>query len=156
MNNTQKETDWTAYWRQVERQKPEMIKAMTDLARRLGIDADDVWTDDNDDFSVSFLVERPKPWVEDTEDYENRLDVRFSIWDSGDADDGIYGKHGNFILDIVEEGGAIVGGFSPENYTERVWVDYTDNAEWDHRRRFVTMGFGGVAALIEKWLEEKI
>lgn len=32
----------------------------------------------------------------------------------------------NFGLDIVEWGGRILGGFTPHNYTDRVWVDARD------------------------------
>jgi hypothetical protein len=142
-------TDWTAYERQVARQKPEMLKAMAELAARFGVVT---WDDDCDDFNVSFLVERPKPWA--GEDYKNRLDVKFSIWDSGDADDGIYGQHGNFVLDIVEEGGRIVGGITPYNYSDDVWVDYSDDAEWDQRRQDIIRSLYDVAALVERWLSE--
>jgi hypothetical protein len=142
---TLKETDWTAYRRQVERQKPAILAAMKSFAQALGIPASEVWDDDCDDFNVAFLVSR---------DDGERLDAKFSIWDSGDADDGVYGEHGNFIFDLVEEGGRIVGQCVPENYSDNVWVDYSDDDEWDFRREAIVRGFDAAKRIVNEWRAE--
>lgn len=136
-------TNWTNYKHQIERCKPRMIKVMQELALKVGLEASDVYDDDMDDFRVGFSIKGK----------EQLLDVSFQIWDSGDADDGIYGKHGNFVFDIVEEGGRIIASCIPENYSNQVWVDYQDDKEWDKRLDAMIMGMDSAIKYIEDWKE---
>lgn len=53
------------------------------------------------------------------------FDVSITIVESevrdGEDENGV-----NFMLDITDNGGGIIGGLCPYNYTERVWVDARD------------------------------
>ncbi|MFA6270926.1 MAG: hypothetical protein WC657_07010, partial [Candidatus Paceibacterota bacterium] len=122
---------------------PRMKALMDRLAERFGETA---WEDDCDNVAgFGFEVSR---YAGD----ENPLGVTFEIWDSGDADDGVYGVHGNFVLDIVEYGGAIVGGITPENYTDGVWVDYEGaDEEWERRLAGIERAEDAIAECIEEW-----
>jgi hypothetical protein len=63
------------------------------------------------------------------------VDISFKIAESEQHD----GEKGgvNFMLDIVEWGGRILGGFTPYNYTSNVWV--SRNSEGAIERRFKMM-----------------
>jgi hypothetical protein len=144
-------TDWTAYERQWERQKPAM-KAFIEAVALPFLSS--VWEDNGDDYGFGTQIERPDR-AEDAEDDEGKLDITLQIWDSGDADDGIYGVHGNFVCDITEAGGRIVGGFTPNNYTDRVWVDYSDDDEFDARMAGITSLVEKCREVIAEWLAGK-
>jgi len=133
-------TNWDQHNRQTQRQSPTMKRIISDVAEAYNVKA---WHNDADDFTWGCTIERSDG---------NRLDVTFAVWDSGDADDGVYGIHGNFVLGLVEEGGRIVGNCIPFNYTRNVWADYIDDAEWDLRIR----GFDAnpIIVIIDEWLAE--
>ncbi len=59
--------------------------------------------------------------------------VELYLIDSGDADDGIYGKHGNIRFAVVGDGGVVKTEVVPYNYTKKCWADYTNIPEF-HRR----------------------
>lgn len=82
------------------------------------------------------------------------LGITFSIWDSGDADDGIYGVHGNFVFQLVETGGRMVGDIIPENYSSECWVNYSDLDEWDRRMEAIEASADSIADAIERWKGE--
>jgi hypothetical protein len=115
-------TDWTGYERVWGEFQPKIEAFMKELAEPFG---SEVWVDNGDDYSVRFTIG-------DTANGDS-IDVSLALWDSGDADDGIYGQHGNWVFDIAEVGGRIIGGITPENYTGRVWADYSDLAEFRFR-----------------------
>lgn len=56
---------------------------------------------------------------------EKDVDVSFTILDSEESDGEKNGL--NFSLDMVEYGGRRLGGFTPYNFTNNVWVDVKDN-----------------------------
>ncbi len=150
-------TDWAAFYKQVERCKPDMLAWMRELATSfttrtrtqccLRKDDSEVIERNDDDFAVAFQVSRPDG---------KKLDVLFEIWDSGDTDDGIYGKHGNFVFHLVEEGGRVIHQYIPNNYSDQVWVDYTDNAEWDLRRQHIIATTDETRELIRRWSRNEI
>jgi hypothetical protein len=74
-----------------------------------------------DDYSWSLQAWRPNSTAD-----EDRIDISVEIAEAlayGDEDQP-YGV--NFSLSIVEWGGLILGGLSPYNYTDEVWVDARD------------------------------
>jgi hypothetical protein len=135
--------NWNKYERQIKRQSPKIEKAMEKLAR---VYSQNVMVDNGDDFVVSFGVSGKG---------KNTLWVSFEIWDSGDADDGIYGEHGNITFKMVEDGGVIVSDFTPYNYSDNVWVDYEDDKEWDERVECMIQSLPEVKAIIDSWMEDK-
>jgi hypothetical protein len=144
MEGIKQMTDWTAYEKRVEASAPKMLRAMKTLAHRCHIRVLEVLTDD--DYRISFPVARPNGTL---------LNVSFEIWDSGDTDDGIYGVHGNFIFNLVEEGGHVIGMCIPGNYTSGVWVDYTDSVEWERRLDAIIAGLDEAYKIIAEWRKEK-
>jgi hypothetical protein len=62
---------------------------------------------------------------------EDTIDISFKICESEQYD----GEEGgvNFALDIVEMGGRILGGLCPFNYTDRCWVDRSDEEAVEER-----------------------
>ena len=94
---------------------PKMIRTMHALSERIKkelpeLHAESEWELDCDSYSV---VVRLVP------DGREPVDVSFSICESTDYE-GIEGGY-TFRVDIVEDGGRIVGEFSPYNYSEQVW-----------------------------------
>jgi hypothetical protein len=62
---------------------------------------------------------------------EDTIDISFIICESEEYD----GEKGgvNFMLDIVEWGGRMLGGLTPFNYTDRCWVDRCDEGAVEER-----------------------
>jgi hypothetical protein len=62
---------------------------------------------------------------------QDTIDISFKICESEQYD----GEEGgvNFALDIVEWGGRILGGLTPFNYTDRCWVDRSDEEAVEER-----------------------
>lgn len=61
-----------------------------------------------------------------------------------------------FSLSITGFGGEIIGGLSPYNYTDRVWVDATDEEEVEERFKILEDAeISEATALILEWLERK-
>lgn len=94
---------------------PKMIKAMHTLSVSLKADMaelnpSDEWEMDADSYSVVLCC---KPSGREP------FDISFSICESTDYE-GIEGGY-TFRVDVVEDGGLILGEFSPYNYTEEVW-----------------------------------
>jgi hypothetical protein len=77
------------------------------------------WTDEDHSFAFS---------IDDSEG-EPEIDVRFTLASSGayeGIDEGEEGWGVNIAVDINGADGRMIGGFTPYNYTERVWTDDTD------------------------------
>lgn len=62
---------------------------------------------------------------------ENDVDVTFQVAPSIHFDGSLEGV--NFIIDVVSVGGEIIGGLSPFNYTNEVWVDVNDEFAVEER-----------------------
>lgn len=143
--------DWSAHERQVLRCKPGMLAVMRGLARAVGCRQHIEGWDDDSGYRVEFVVFRPG----NNHLGKDTLGISLSICDSGDADDGLYGVHGNFMLDIIEEGGRIVGGCVPNNYTDECWVNYDDDLEWTGRLESLARGMSYCKDTIRTWKLER-
>ncbi len=138
-------------WKRMERVElalaPTMQEYMARLSRAVG--GTEVWADSMDiDYWVSFRVERVPG------EMETCLDVALKLIDSGEYDTGEYDVRGNVILDLVEYGGRIVGGISPYNYTDRVWVDYNDLDEFTRRLESIIASDEAIQVTINAWKAE--
>lgn len=83
------------------------------------------------------LAVYPNGETDDLQEPDDLIDVRFTIAESGpyagDRNEAGDSEGINVLVDVVAWGGQIVGGFSPYNYTTRVWTD--DPEEWADRFR---------------------
>lgn len=83
-----------------------------------------------EDFRWSLLVYcESNP--EDDDLAEGDVDITFTIAESAQyegSEDGI-----NFMVDVVEVSGRIIGGMCPFNYTSEVWVPLDDSAAIEER-----------------------
>jgi hypothetical protein len=138
--------DMTAYDRRFETHKDAMRAFIAAIAQEFGTDVDAAISDES---GFGTIITRHDGTL---------LDVSLTIWDSGEADDGIYGKHGNFMLSAVEEGGRILISIAPSNYSADVWVDYdgeeADN-EWHYRMDTFSRSVSDVIATIREWYERE-
>lgn len=105
---------------------------MTEALRTLGA----AFTD------AGYELQTPEPYDLSSDDYRwaitvhgnglsEPVDVSITLAESADYDgttDGV-----NFALDIVAEGGRLLGGLTPFNYTPDVWAALDDPAEIDYR-----------------------
>lgn len=132
--------DWTAFDHRCKAMAGRMEGFIQKIAGHYNVE---VWEDDVEDYGWSCSIPGKG----------KSLDVRLEIWDSGDADDGIYGVHGNLNLSVVEEGGLVVGGYIPYNYSPNVWVDYSDSKEWEKRLAIIEGLFSDVLDNIDEWRE---
>jgi len=86
------------------------------------------------DSGYSWWITTYRPGREEVED--NCVDLRLEIAESrlydGDMQTGI-----NFGLEAVEWGGRPLGGITPYNFTDEVWVDARDAAAVEKRFRIV-------------------
>jgi hypothetical protein len=78
-----------------------------------------------------FLVYMPREEGEREEMQDDDVDVEFSIFESLQNDGTTNGI--NFGLNVTAVGGAILGGFSPYNYTSDVWVPVDDDEAIEDR-----------------------
>ena len=72
----------------------------------------------DEEYSWSIQVYRP-----DSNDEDDSVDVTFTICEERVHEGGDDPQGVTFRLDVVEWGGAILGGMSPGNYTEDCWID---------------------------------
>ena len=102
----------------------------------------DLWENKGDDYSWSMIVPRPDG---------NKLDVSFELIDAHDASgDHEAGVRGALALNLVEEGGLIVGGLTPNNYGDDLWIPYRDAKQFDERLSL--MERADAAPTIREWL----
>jgi len=122
---TSKETIMeTTIWEPLEAEyKPQIVKLTEQVAQAIkeystenGWQVSEVsdWVDS--DLAVSFLVTRPEG---------EPIDITFRLLDAQEWDGTENGT--SFSCDIVAEGGRIVGGCHPYNYSSKCWVDPTDH-----------------------------
>lgn len=82
------------------------------------------------------------------------FDARIEIVEQAVREGGGLGV--TFSLSITGYGGEIIGGLHPYNYTDRVWVDATDEEEVEERFKILENAeIGEATALILEWLERK-
>ncbi len=140
---------WNNYERRYRKLGPRFEKMLRTVAEGLSGFVDFPcwpWHDNGDDYGWHLTVERSDG---------NKFDVSIALIDSHDASgDHAPGVAGAIRLDFVEDGGLIVGGMAPYNYTDKVWTRYRDAAEFDRRMRMFEDVAADYLALIVKWLEK--
>lgn len=99
-----------------------------------------------DDFRYNLVVRRPhsagRTYADD--DYDVTLEINESEECDG-TEDGI-----NFAVNVVQIGGAIVGGLSPFNYTDQCWVSRKDPAAIEERFQILEAADAGEVAMLIK------
>ena len=98
-----------------------ILERIADVLRAAGFRVEGPWDLSSDDYWWALLAD-----VDGV-----KVDVSFKICESEQYD----GERGgvNFALDIVEEGGRIIGGLTPFNYTDRCWVSRKDKQAVEER-----------------------
>ena len=85
-------------------------------------------------------------------DIDSSIDISFEMLDAVD-----YGGTENgmsFVVNMVEYGGRIVGGFHPYNYTDMCWVDPRNNSAVECRWDIFegpAMDAGEIASVIQQF-----
>lgn len=102
-----------------------ILVRIADVLRAAGFRVEGPWDLSSDDYWWAMLAD-----VEGV-----KVDVSFKICESEQCD-GVKGGV-NFALDIVEEGGRIIGGLTPFNYTDRCWVSRKDRQAIEERFRIL-------------------
>jgi len=105
-------------------------------------DADYVW-------GITLCPPAHPPHPDNQWTHDNDVDIRFSILDSKDSD----GTPGcmNFSVDVTEVGGRMIGGLTPFNFTDRVWIPLTDHQEINERWQIMEdAGVDGLVGLITR------
>lgn len=109
-----------------DKYEPRILAVLTRIAetlREAGYTVDDPLDLSCDQYWWSLLVHG--------DGEEDSIDISFKICESEQYD----GEEGgvNFMLDIVEWGGRILGGLTPFNYTPQCWVDGSDEEAVEER-----------------------
>src|SRR6266478_1460728 len=88
-----------------------ILNRIAEVLRQAGCDVEGPWDLSGDDYRWELQA--------------NNIDISITICESETYDGEPNGI--NFALDIVEEGGRILGGLTPYNYTDAVWVSRSDS-----------------------------
>lgn len=115
-------TDWNNYYRRFGQIESRLLAAMNAAATEFGTVAE---RHDTDDYGFAFDVERGKHGK------HLKLAVTLTMIDSGDVETGEPDKAGNLMIELIEDGGRVVGNFSPDNYTDDCWANYIDDETWE-------------------------
>ncbi|KKL56509.1 hypothetical protein LCGC14_2244720 [marine sediment metagenome] len=132
-------TDWTEYEARYARHRD----AMRGILASLG---------ETEEINVSERGFHVTLW-RDQDDLS--LDVSLSLLDSGEADDGVYGEHGNFSFSIIEFGGVVLAAFSPGNYTPAAWAFYGDDVAWERKIGAVPDAAPHLLEVVREWQEAR-
>ena len=102
-----------------------ILERIANVLREAGFEVEGPWDLSSDDYCWSLLADVNGM----------KVDVSFKICESEQYD----GEKGgvNFALDIVEEGGRIIGGLTPFNYSEQCWVSRKDKQAVEERFRIL-------------------
>jgi len=79
--------------------------------------------------------------------------AQLMLTDSSDAGDDEAGKEGNYMLEIIADGGLVLGMFSPHNYTDMCWADYSNEGEWHTKRLMLEQAEPGIREVITNFME---
>lgn len=145
-------------WEPLEaKYKPEVIalaEAVAKHIREYAADSENGWrvsevSDFTDsDLSVMFLVES---------DNHEPIYLTFRLMDATEWDGNDNGT--SFSLDIVAEGGQIVGGCHPFNYSDDVWVNPQDadavQERWELFRNAMSNSGDEIISSIETYWNER-
>ena len=104
--------------------RAQMAKLRTEVAEACGeaFEVSGIYDYLDDEFWVEFVVYYgPKKG----DDHEKCIDVKLTLTDSvareGSPDSGKSWEGAGVLFDVVHYGGAMLGGYSPDNFTSRVW-----------------------------------
>jgi hypothetical protein len=102
-----------------------ILARIADTLRDAGVEVEGPWDLSSDDYWWSILADVDG----------SKVDVSFRIFESEHYD----GERGgvNFGVDVVEEGGRVLGGLTPFNYSLACWVDRKDAVAVERRFRII-------------------
>lgn len=127
-----------------ERMKAALVPVTTAF-REAGYTASDPWDGSGDDFRWYVTVEG--------NGLHERVDVSLELAESLSYGDDTAGV--NLALDIVADGGRILGGLTPYNYTPNVWAPLDDRAEVLSRMEIIEQAdTGATVALVDTFKDE--
>lgn len=109
------------------------LSKLSKAACDAGLFADEPAEMFDDTFRWTFCVWKDQGAF-DKRDYEKSIDNTLRLDEAREyGDDEGYPFGINFSLDIVENGGLIVGQFAPYNYTDECWVNAKDKEAVENR-----------------------
>lgn len=141
-----------------EKYEPRIITILTAMRTALleyDLRVESPWLMEDDEFSWWMLVQTEAEAKQSAESTELAgVDIRFTILESEHCDGEENGV--NFAVDIASIEGEVIGGMTPFNYTEKVWVSRDDEEAIEERFAiFEKADQESVAELITNWIEEK-
>jgi len=133
-----------------------IMNKIAEAVREAGfrIDGPDFLDGENYSWSIlSSFRDRPQP---DGSSWDEDVNIDVNIIESepyGEPKGGV-----NFGLDIVEVGGGILGGVTPYNYTDEVWVPRRDKEAVEERFKIFEESIdpSDVVRILEEHKEESI
>ena len=105
---------WTAYERAYRELSPAIGAFMQALAGEFGATADEDCYQESYGWQASFMHGGI------------RYHAELRLNDASDYGDDEPGEQGNLYLSVIRDGGQIVIGWAPFNYTDECWVPYSD------------------------------
>ena len=96
---------------------------------QVGYDTSEIYDMSDEHLNISFMAYREGETEEGPQGDD--VDVSFQVAPSVHFDGSLEGI--NFIVDVVSVSGEIIGGMTPFNYTDQVWVDVNDEAAVEER-----------------------
>lgn len=137
-----------------EKYEPRIIALLTAMRTALleyDLHVESPWLMEDEEFSWWMLVQTE---AQHNAEELDGIDVRFTILESEHWDGEKNGV--NFGIDITSVGGSIVGGLTPYNYTDEVWVSRDDEDAVEERFVLLeTADTADAAELITNWLREE-
>lgn len=129
---------WVNYYAAFDALKGGMEAAMRDIGHPWGAEP---FADNGDDYG--FLM--------DVTNGAYTYGVGFHLNDASGAGDDEPGVRGNLMLDVVAQGGRIVGNWSVGNYTDECWQAYTGEGLEELQRRLTQIAElnGAIYAITE-------
>ena len=132
------ETNWSDYLDIFERYKDRMRAVVEDIVSN----RNDVDFYDGDDYGYIGSIGSVKG--------DGGLCITLRLVDSEEP----AGYRGNFILEIVEDGGTLLYSYAPFNFTPECWVCYCDVEEWGFRMVMIESDAYHAREVVKHWLDE--
>ena len=132
---------WDKYESACKRHAPALKTFVQNVAACFGVNAQE---DTGENYGYGFRVTHDGVTV--------YLDCQ--LWDAGAFGDAEPGELGNWHLSACFEGGEIIIGYSPENYTPECWVDY-DGPRLGERLATVAAQATEIALRLGEAIEER-
>lgn len=109
---------WAEYESAYQAIRPKMKAFMDALAAAFGTTADEDTCGEDYGYMAVFTHNGIKYGAD------------LQLWDAGTSNgDAEPGEMGNLHMSVCRDGGLVVIGWAPYNYTDECWVPYTDHAE---------------------------